>query len=222
MYVPIEDITHTGIPWKDSLPLTTMVFCYLPLYATFRKGLPFQFLCASLSCGVASLYHWLLYSGDRAVLGLTADDWRQLDIAVACYCLGICLAYVLHAHHEINTVTTRVVVPVAMAWMHLRGAEHATFAKVLIANSVFVFLGRLIFRTKNVPVYDWSYLKYAVPSILISLVFFPLPVVWPHMYWLYHSLWHVFMGLGLFVCYGFLHTGSYKARKKAKAKRKTK
>ena len=213
MYVPIDDISHTGVVYKDSLPLSTMVFCMLPLSSTARKGLGYQTLCDSTICTVALIYHFMLYNGTREVLGLNTDDWRSLDIAVACYCLGISLAYVLGSNHAAVQVVTRVVVPVAMVTLHYRGASHATFAKVLIANSIFVFVGRLVLRTKMVPVYDWSYLKYAVPNILVSLFFFPLPVVWPHMYWLYHSLWHVFMGLGLFVCYGFLHTGSYAPRK---------
>jgi len=214
MYVPIDDISRTGVPFKDSLPLTTMVFCMMPLYACFRKGLPFQLVCATTSCFVASVYHFMLYGEVRELGGMTTDDWRSFDIGIACYCLGISLAYLIHANHLVIHLATRVVAPVAMVTLHLRGAQLATHAKILTANSIFVVLGRIVFKTREVPVYDWSYLKFAFPSVVLGLIFFPLPVIWPHMYWLYHSLWHVFMGLGLFVCYGFLHTGSYETNKK--------
>lgn len=212
MYVPIDEMGYTGVAWKDSLPLTTMVFCLMPLYATWRKSLPYQFLCACTSCFVASVYHYMLYARLDSVFGLNADGWRSFDVIIACYCLGITLAYMIHANHLVLHVATRIVVPLAMLTLYLRGSELGDFAKTLIGNSIFVVLGRLAFKTERVPVYNWTYLKYAVPCNAIALFFFPLPVVWPEMYWLYHSLWHVFVGLGLFVCYGFLHTGSYKLR----------
>ncbi len=80
----------------------------------------------------------------------------------------------------------------------------------MIANTFLIFFGRLVLPSPaEVPVYDFSYLKFAVPSTFLGLFFFPLPVYMPHMYWLYHSLWHVFIGLALFTCYGFVHTGQY-------------
>ena len=213
MYVPIDDISHTGVIWKDSLPLTTMVFCMLPLYATLRKGLPFQFFWASTSCTVASIYHYMIYQEISTVFGMNVDNWRSFDVIIACYCLAISLAYLIHANHVLIHVLTRGVAPLLMLAMYMQGAELLTFAKVLIANSVVVVFGRLVFKTDTVPVYDMSYWKYALPCTVLGLIFFPLPVGWPHMYWLFHSLWHVFIGLALFTCYGFLHTGTYRSTK---------
>lgn len=216
MYVQIEEISHTGILWKDSLPLTTMVFTLLPLYATFRKGLPMQFFCALTSCFVASVYHFMLYQQVGELWGMTTDTWRSLDVTIACYCLGISMAYLIHSNHILIHLTTRLLVPVAMFIMHLRGAGLLSFAKILIANSVVIVVARSIFVTKEVPVYDWSYLKYALSNVALGLFFFPLPVFNPNMYWLYHSLWHIFIAFGLFVSYALLHTGHYQANKAVK------
>jgi len=215
MYVPIDDISHTGVLWKDSLPLTTMVFCFLPLYATFRKGLPFQSFWASCSCLTATVYHYCLFEGmEGGAAGFTMDDLRSFDVIIACYCLGISLAYLLHSNHPLVLLSVRVVAPISMVAMYTQGAQLFAFAKVLIANTVFIFVGRVVLPSPaEVPVYDFSYLKFAVPCTLLGLLFFPLPVYMPHMYWLYHSLWHVFIGLALFTCYGFLHTGQYQTVK---------
>jgi len=209
MYVQIDEISHTGVLWKDSLPLTTMVFTLLPLYATFRKGLPMQFMAALSSCFVASVYHFMLYQRLESLWGWSTDTWRSLDVTIACYCLGISSAYLIHSNHMLIHISTRFVVPVAMLFMYLRGAQLLAFAKVLIANSVVIVVGRNIFKTKEVPIYNWGYLKYALLNVALGLFFFPLPVFNPNMYWLYHSLWHIFIALGLFVSYALLHTGKY-------------
>ena len=130
MYVQIDEISHTGVLWKDSLPLTTMVFTLLPLYATFRKGLPMQFMAALSSCFVASVYHFMLYQRLESLWGWSTDTWRSLDVTIACYCLGISSAYLIHSNHMLIHISTRFVVPVAMLFMYLRGAQLLAFAKV--------------------------------------------------------------------------------------------
>ena len=35
----------------------------------------------------------------------------------------------------------------------------------------------------------------------LGLTSFPLPELVPEMYWLFHSLWHIFMSAGLFEVY---------------------
>ncbi len=107
-----------------------MVFCLLPLYATFRKGLPFQFFWASCSCVTASVYHYALFQGLEGGIGrFSMDDLRSFDVLMACYCLGISLAYLIHANHALVLLSVRLVAPVSMVALYLQGAPLLAFAK---------------------------------------------------------------------------------------------
>lgn len=52
-----------------------------------------------------------------------------------------------------------------------------------------VVIGKCLLPSKREVVYNASYAKVIVPCGILGAIFFPLPVLWPDRYWLYHSLW---------------------------------
>ena len=193
-----------------------MICFVIPLYPTYAKGLIFQGICATTSCVVATCYHYALYRSEEQFLGLSKDHWRELDVVIACYCLPITLQYMVHAEHIMTTLLTRVIAIFIYYYIHTNeDATLRTLARVVIAISGLVLIGKLVLPVKRKAIYNLRYAKYAIILSVLAFVFFPLPVIWPHMYWLYHSLWHIFFGSALFVMYGFLHTGKFKKIKKA-------
>ena len=156
----------------------------------FTNGLYFQFVVASFSCMAAGLYHYGLYREYSDFLGWGMDDWRSFDVGLAVYGIALIVHYLVNADHPVLSLTSRVGVPCTLVGIHmLGGGTLADFAKVLAIDLFIVVLGRACIKPKRVPVYDFSMLKVVLPNLVLAFAFFPMPVVFPRLYWLYHSLW---------------------------------
>lgn len=74
-------------------------------------------------------------------------------------------------------------------------------------------LRRIIATLLNVP--DIMQCKWPAGLFVLGFVAFPMPEIFPKLYWLFHSLWHVLLAAGYYELYALIELDSNTVYKRA-------
>ncbi|KDD72393.1 hypothetical protein H632_c3403p0 [Helicosporidium sp. ATCC 50920] len=152
----------------------------------------------SLGWFLAVMYHIAhMHPGGLAssqVLGLGGAAWRTLDIVSAQSLLARTIGHALGGRSAAVGLLSNAAFPCLVA-LHAQvyGAiSLATTARLLLLVAGAILGAKLILEgAHTVPAFDTPGARKAGLLFLAAFVVFPLPEVWPLLYWLFHSVWHV-------------------------------
>ncbi|KAJ9519818.1 hypothetical protein QJQ45_013484 [Haematococcus lacustris] len=170
----------TGESMFDVLPILSMVACIPTIMLFFRKK---RYLDA---------IHMGAHQGMDVVTfaGFTGAAWRTVDIVFANLLLARTLGHVLGVSHPLIACEMGI----------------AMMSKMTCGCMVMTLVAQLLAEGRAVALhvaerYTRAGVCRALVSIAAGLFSFYMPTLRPQAYWLWHSLWHVFMGVGYWELY---------------------
>ncbi|KAL6761700.1 hypothetical protein V8C86DRAFT_2530545 [Haematococcus lacustris] len=203
----------TGESMFDVLPILSMVACIPTIMLFFRKK---RYLDAGLYFGgflVAVIYHAIHMGAHQGMdvvtfAGFTGAAWRTVDIVFANLLLARTLGHVLGVSHPLIALIPNIGLPCTMglALLVLPPMGIAMMSKMTCGCMVMTLVAQLLAEGRAVALhvaerYTRAGVCRALVSIAAGLFSFYMPTLRPQAYWLWHSLWHVFMGVGYWELY---------------------
>lgn len=188
----------TGNLSMDLLPLVTLLCCVPTLRIYWEAKRRFDFALFSAGFVIAGMYHYCYLHEDgleaAVVLGVDGSVWRTLDIVSAYVCLVRTLGHVLGAHHPSTLALTNIVFPVGLVVEIYRNPSLKLMPLALTTLVGILSLKWTVEGFKTFPRYSKGRGLRALIFAFLGFTCFALPNRFA-MYWFWHSMWHVFLGL---------------------------
>jgi hypothetical protein len=173
----------------------------LPFQATY--GLGFLLAC---------VYHTAQMDPDglaaATVAGVPGPVWRTWDILWAQWLLGRAFGHAVGATHVVTIALTNVAFPAAVAGVAALAPPSAagtlslaSCAQALVACMLASGAAKLGLEGPGMAPVPASRLRACGARVAVGLAIFPLPELWPSLYWLFHSAWHLLMAAGVHELY---------------------
>ncbi|KAI7839621.1 hypothetical protein COHA_006621 [Chlorella ohadii] len=180
----------------DALPLLTMLPMASTLQLHWRRGRYADFVLFNTGFGIANAHF----------LGLPGSTWRGLDILMAQALLARTLGHAVGARSAPIHVLSNLVFPAALlGYAHLLADGVLTLgfaSKVLVLVLLATLAAKALLEGfHTLPRYCPRYGKRTLACFAAGFAVFPLPELFPNYYWLFHSLWHVFMAEAFHLLY---------------------
>lgn len=198
----------TGILLLDVLPLLTTLpaLSILRVHAHARRW--GDVAAFGLGFALATIYHVAHMMpggiGAATLLGVPGTTWRTLDILWAQALLARALGHVLGVRSRPLALLLNAGFPaLVLGAGRWRGGITLGTASQLLALVMLCALGlKLALEgSASLPRFGAARGKAAVVCVVLGLTCFPLPELFPQLYWLFHSLWHLFMAAGMVEIY---------------------
>mmetsp|Transcript_12667 Transcript_12667/g.39989 ORF Transcript_12667/g.39989 Transcript_12667/m.39989 type:complete len:290 (+) Transcript_12667:213-1082(+) len=195
----------TGSVWKDLLPLITMMSTFPTIYMFWNLNRKYDAFFFSLGAVFATIYHALAMSEGglkSSFLGLDGMAWRTIDILACINLIQRSWVDIIGASHLTIHMVPNVVFPMLAVHALTRPGVNEDDIGRLFYSCNAVCLGmKLLIEGTSFPKYNVGAFLRAVGCVCMAAIWFFLCEVHHDMYWLYHSMWHVFMSHGYFLTY---------------------
>ncbi|BDA49895.1 hypothetical protein COCOBI_15-0230 [Coccomyxa sp. Obi] len=213
--------TNVGNIVADSLPLTSMLCCLPTLTLFWRSGRVFDLVILFIGFFLACIYHVCHMAPEglvaSKVLGVSGPVWRSLDVLFAQWLLGRTFGHAVAATHSVPVGVANAAFPALLLHRGLTGGPLSVpaCARALAATLAATLASKLVVEgAASLPRYPVARGFSTAGLFVAAFVAFPMPELFPRHYWLFHSLWHAFLGAGYYELYAMLedqrwaeHTG---------------
>ncbi|CAL8465576.1 g5112 [Coccomyxa elongata] len=203
--------TNVGNIVADSLPLTSMLCCLPTLTLFWRSGRLFDLVVLCIGFTLACIYHVCHMAPEglvaSKVLGVSGPVWRSLDVLFAQWLLGRTFGHAVAATHSLPVGVTNAAFPALLLHRGLAGDPLSVpaCARALAATLAATLACKLVVEgAASLPRFPVSRGFSTAALFVAALVAFPMPELFPRHYWLFHSLWHAFLGAGYYELYAML------------------
>lgn len=208
LFVVPEHLLHrTDYMVLDSMPLLTMYFCIPTLKQMYRERRSVDAAVFTAGFVASVLYHIcsVMEGGllEARLCGMECATIRDLDILSAQFVLARTYNFLLGVERPSVGAISACAFPLLITYhamadtLTLRLAGQALLTSILLTTFFQIALqGIKPFRFHNK-----RYWSMAVGFYALGFLSFVQPNKFPQQYWLWHSLWHVFMSIGYFYLY---------------------
>ncbi|GMH38500.1 hypothetical protein BSKO_06384 [Bryopsis sp. KO-2023] len=202
--VPSFIAKPTGNLSLDIFPLISLLSCLPTLRIYWLTKRRADFVIFSVGFVIAGIYHYCYLHKDgleaSEFLGLNGSVWRTLDIVWAYGCLVRTLGHVIGAHHTCTLALTNVVFPVGIIFEIYRNPGLKLMPLGLGTLIALSSLKITVEGLKTFPRFSKGHGLRAFLWAFLGFTCFVLPNRLA-MYWFWHSLWHLFLGLCYYELY---------------------
>lgn len=203
--------TNVGNMVADSLPLTSMICCLPTLTLFWRSGRLLDLVVLCVGIALACIYHVCHMAPEglvsSKVLGVSGPVWRSLDVLFAQWLLGRTFGHAVGATHIIPVGVTNAAFPALLLHRGLTGGPLSVpaCARSLAATLAATLACKIVLEGKaSLPRYPVARGFSTAALFVAAFLSFPMPELFPRHYWLFHSLWHAFLGAGYYELYAML------------------
>lgn len=201
----------TGNVFLDVMPCVSMAACLPTLKMYYDKGRYHDLAVYTLGFLLAVLFHICHMHAEglqsARYLGLSGGMWRTFDIVLAQICLARTLGHAVDCRHPIVASIPNLILPTLLG-AYLLLHDDITMSKVsgttLAVLLLTVACKLFIEGPHKLPRYSLHRGLRTAVSFALSFVSFVMPQRMPHQYWLWHSLWHLLLGVGYYELYAQL------------------
>lgn len=206
--VPDWLLKPSGVWLQDIIPCASMVFCVPTLKIYYDKKKYGNLVVFSIGFLLAVIYHAVHMNVEgihkTEFLGISGTTWRTLDIAMCQILLARTLGNALGDKHPCVAVIPNVIFPTILAYFFFT-MESVKMSLITQLNGLImlatVVVKLLVDGHRRFPTYTWHSTIRLLVSFALGFASFKLPERQPHLYWFWHSMWHLFMGLGYYELY---------------------
>lgn len=205
--VPEHLLHRTDYMVLDCMPLLTMYFCVPTLQEMYREKRSMDAIVFTAGFVVSVLYH-ICSIMDGGVLEaqlcrMYCSTIRDLDILAAQFVLVRTYNFLLGVNHRLVEATSALSFPLMIGYnaatqvLTLKLAARSLLVSVLLTTILQILTGGI----RPFHFHQKQYWSTAIVFYVLGFLSFVQPNMYPEQYWLWHSLWHVFMSVGYFFLY---------------------
>lgn len=208
LFVVPEHLLHrTDYMVLDSMPLLTMYFCIPTLKQMYRERRSVDAVVFTAAFVASVLYH-ICSVMDGGLLGarlcgMECTTIRDLDILSAQFVLARTYNFLLGVEKPWVGAISAFTFPLVITFHAMADTLTLRLAgQALLTSLMLTTLFQIAFQgIKPFHFHNKRYWSMAMGFYALGFVSFVQPNKFPEQYWLWHSLWHVFMSVGYFYLY---------------------
>lgn len=210
VHVPEFLLKPSGVWYQDIVPCASLVFCIPTLKIYYDKKNYLNLALFSLGFVFALIYHAVhmnVEGLDNAVfLGVTGTTWRTVDIIMCQVLLARTFGNAIGDRHPIVAAIPTVAFPATLAYLFfsLESVKLTIVSQLTGLSMLVTAVIKLIVDGRKFPGYSAQSAARMLVCFFLGFFCFSQPERQPHLYWFWHSMWHVFMGLGYYELYSQL------------------
>lgn len=208
LFVVPEHLLHrTDYIVLDSMPLLTMYFCIPTLKQMYRERRSVDAVVFTAAFVASVLYHIcsVMEGGllGARFCGMECTTIRDLDILSAQFVLARTYNFLLGVEKPWVGAISVFTFPLVIAFHAMADTLTLRLAgRALLTSLLLTTLFQIVFQgIKPFHFHNKRYWSMAMGFYALGFLSFVQPNKFPEQYWLWHSLWHVFMSVGYFYLY---------------------